>query len=224
MSTVLSHTPSESYEPIEAGNHTAICTQLIDLGTQTEKAYESDENVLNHKIRLTWELPHETYEYEDKESGEKHTVCRRISKEFKASLHEKASLRKALASWRGRDFTEDELKGFDLANILGKTCMLNITHTEKGDKKYANIAAFAPLAKGMEAPKIETELIHYSIEDGYNDTYRTFPEFIKNKINAASENKTKTPADPSEMTPAMKEAGEALANLDPNDLEVDMPF
>ena len=32
------------------------------------------------------------------------------------------------------------------------------------------------------------------------------------------------PADPSEMTPAMKEAGEALANLDPNDLEVDMPF
>src|SRR6476469_9306478 len=109
MSLTLSY-EQQNYEPIEAGNHLARCVQVIDLGTQEEKAFESDEIQLNPKVRITWELPNELIEWEDKESGEKKTRPQLISQEFKASLHEKAKLRKTLASWRGRDFTDEELK------------------------------------------------------------------------------------------------------------------
>lgn len=187
MSTFLSHAPSETYDPIEAGNHVARCISIIDLGTQTEKKFESEEEVQNQKIRITWELPHETYEHENKDTGEKTTRCKTIGKEFKASLHEKASLRKMLADWRGRDFTSEELAGFELANILDKPCMLNILHTEKGDKKYANISAITPLAKGMNCPDRVNELTHYNIEDGKNDTYDKLPKFIQERISESAE-------------------------------------
>ena len=213
MSTILSHTPTITHEPIEAGNHLARCISIIDLGTQRELKFESDEEVQNQKIRIVWELPNETYTYEDKETKEEHTTCKTIGKEYKASLHEKANLRKTLASWRGRDFTAEELEGFELANIIDKPCMINITHTEKGDKKYANITAITPLAKGMTCPERVKDLIHYNIEDGKNDVYKNLPEFLRTKIDSAIENETTvtTTFDPS-----------TLPNVD--DVEIDMPF
>ena len=45
MSTILSHTPTITHEPIEAGNHLARCISIIDLGTQKELKFESDEEV-----------------------------------------------------------------------------------------------------------------------------------------------------------------------------------
>jgi hypothetical protein len=213
MSTILSHTPTITHEPIEAGNHLARCISIIDLGTQRELKFESDEEVQNQKIRIVWELPNETYTYEDKETKEEHTTCKTIGKEYKASLHEKANLRKTLASWRGGDFTAEELEGFELANIIDKPCMINITHAEKGDKKYANITAITPLAKGMTCPERVKDLVHYNIEDGKNDVYKNLPEFLRAKIDLAIENETivTTTFDPS-----------TLPNVD--DVEIDMPF
>ena len=55
-----------------------------------------------------------------------------ISKEFTLSLHERANLRRVLISWRGRQFTAEELGGFELANVLGANAMLNVVHNDRG--------------------------------------------------------------------------------------------
>jgi hypothetical protein len=215
MSTILSHTPTIAHEPIEAGNHLARCISIIDLGTQRELKFQSDEEVQNPKIRIIWELPNETYTYEDKDTKEEHTTCKTIGKEYKASLYEKANLRIALVSWRGGDFTAEELEGFELAKILDKPCMINITHTEKNNKKYANITAITPLPKGMTCPERVKDLVHYNIEDGKNDVYKKLPEFLRTKIDSAIENETTvtTTVDPS-----------TLPDYDLDDIEVDLPF
>jgi hypothetical protein len=45
-------------------------------------------------------------------------------------LFEAATLRKDLENWRDKSFTEEELKGFDIANLLGCTAKIEVTHTE----------------------------------------------------------------------------------------------
>jgi hypothetical protein len=183
-----------SREPIEAGNHIARCVQVIDLGHQLEKAFESEDTQLNHKIRVTWELPNEVREWTEKETGETKSRPEIISQEFKASLHEKSKLRKLLVSWRGRDFTEAELKGFELKNILNTACFLNVVHTEKDGKKYANISAVTPLAKGMTCPDQITELIYFDIKKTAENTFifdqnlfDKLPKFIQEKLGKSDE-------------------------------------
>ena len=77
-----------------------------------------------------------------------------IKKDYRASLHEKAGLRKDLEAWRGRPFTNVELQGFDLENVVGAPCMLNVIH-KQGSKggTFSNIAGIMPLAKGFTTLK-----------------------------------------------------------------------
>ena len=42
-----------------------------------------------------------------------------INKSYTVSLHDKASLRKDLAAWRGKDFSDEEAKGFDVQYLEG---------------------------------------------------------------------------------------------------------
>lgn len=187
MSLTLSH-ESQNYEPIEAGNHVARCIQVVDLGTHMEKALEFPHELrANHKIRISWELPNESKILKDQETGEETTSVSIIGQEFKGSLHENSRLRKTLASWRGRDFTDEELKGFSLDKLLGATCMLNITHTQKDGKKYANVTAVTPLAKGMACPAQINKSLKFEIENFTKSDFDKLPKFVQEKIKKSKE-------------------------------------
>jgi hypothetical protein len=94
---------------------------------------------LRDVIRLVWEID------ELGADGQPFTV----SQKYTASLHEKSRLRHDLESWRGRKFTTEELKGFDVENVLGANCQINVVHATKEGKTYANIASIVPQAKGQ---------------------------------------------------------------------------
>jgi hypothetical protein len=141
---ILTDNGGSSFTPCPAGSYLARCVQLIDLGTQTSNF--DGEVKRARKVLVAWEV------LDDE--------CRRddgspfiLSKRFTQSLHEKAALRKTLASWRGRDFTPAELKGFDLAGVLGKDAFISVIHAEKDLKTFANIAAVMKPPKGMTAPE-----------------------------------------------------------------------
>ena len=76
-----------------------------------------------------------------------------ISKSYTVSLHEKAGLRKDLAAWRGRDFTDDEAKAFDVSKLLGAYCMVNVTTSETNGKTYSNVAGLTPLPGALKNAK-----------------------------------------------------------------------
>ncbi len=74
-----------------------------------------------------------------------------LSKRYTLSLHEKATLRHDLESWRGQAFTPEELDGFDIEVLKGKQCRVNVIHKPKeGGGVSASIQAVMKAAKGVD--------------------------------------------------------------------------
>lgn len=163
-------------EAVPSGMHVARCYSMIDIGTQ-ETQWEG-QTKKQRKVRLTFELPVELRVFNE-EKGQQPMV---ISREFVLSMHEKASLRQFLENWRGKKFTEDEAKRFDVTALLGKECLLNVTHTDKNGKTYANIASANPLTKGMVAPDQINETVVLSFHSFNFEVFNTLPKFLQDKI------------------------------------------
>jgi len=175
MSLKASYTPS-NFEAAQAGNHPARCYQVIDLGIQTSEY--SGEIKTQPKVRLGFELPRLLME-----NGKPFVLGTTLT----LSLHPKAKLRILLESWRGRVFTEEELGGFDLFNILGVAAMVNVTHNTKGEQTYANIEAIAPMPAGLHCPPAVNEPVKFSIDEFDEAVYAAFPEWLRKKINATGQ-------------------------------------
>lgn len=142
------------FEQAPAGTHVARCVRLIDIGTQFGE-YQGKPNAAR-KVVVTWELPNERMT--DGEYAGKPFL---VNKWYTASIGEKANLRKDLVNWRGREFTDEELKGFDVKNILGATCMLSLTPNEKGKIRVTGVMK---LPKGTEAPAQVNPPLYFSLE------------------------------------------------------------
>lgn len=147
-----------AFTPCPAGSYLGRCVRLVDLGTQTTD-YQGEAKTA-HKVLLAFEVLDSDTRRDD---GQPYV----LSKRYTLSLHEKAALRKDLASWRGRDFTPEELKGFDLRNVLGKDCFISVVETTKGDKRYSNIASIMKPPKGMQAPEgtCNEPLVYWNMAD-----------------------------------------------------------
>ena len=154
---IVSETAGGSaYTPCPPGSYMARCVRLLDLGTVTTD-YQGEAKTA-HKCLLAFEVL-------DPETRRDDGAPFVLSKRYTLSLHEKAALRKELASWRGRDFTPEELKGFDLRNILGQPCFVSVVETTKGDRTYSNIASIMKAPKGMPVPESVEPLLYWSMSD-----------------------------------------------------------
>lgn len=174
MSLTVKETTESTFEPIPEGTYTAVCHLLVDLGVVYNKTFDSR----SRKVMLGWVIPEETYVNKDGE-----TVPRTMYATYTASIGKKAKLRTLLASWRGRDFTQDELDAFNLRNIVGAPCLMNIIHSEgKDGKTYANIAGVMRLPKGMQGVKLDTEPIIFDLDEDPLDQLELLPEWIRNKV------------------------------------------
>lgn len=170
---------SKDFEIHPAGVYAARCTRLIDLGTQDSEYMGQKKRA--KKVMVAFETTQLMTEGDF--AGQPFLVSNR----YTASLHENAALRKALKSWRGRDFTAVELDRFDMKTILGKPCMLNVVHNIEGEKTYANIDSIMPLPAGMPPPKAAVT-IHFDVDEpdmevfgklskGMQETISRSPEF-----------------------------------------------
>jgi len=166
-----------TFEHAPVGSHIARCIKIIDLGTQ--KGEWQGEANFKHKIIIAWELPNELMS-----EGEFKGKPFSVSKFYTASLGEKASLRKDLANWRGRDFSEQELLGFDLKNILGKPCMVSVTLSDKGKARVSGVMA-AP--KGVPVPEQINPSVHFSLQEFDQKVFDSLSDGFKNMIMVSPE-------------------------------------
>lgn len=182
MSLIAKNNDGANFKRVPAGNHIARCYSVVDLGTQKTIGQYGEKN--QHRIRIAWEV------FGEDENGEPLTIDvdgkpmpLTINKSYTSSLHEKSSLRKELASWRGRDFTDEELNGFDVSNIIDVYCMLNVTISENNGKTYSNIATVTPLHKSMEkpAPMHENQIFDFDKPDMdvFSKLHEKLQEYIK---------------------------------------------
>ena len=173
MSLIVTAGEGSNFELCPAGVYVGVCVWVIDMGMQFSPIYQRT----SRKVKLGFEFPNDLMQ-----DGRPFLIC----KNFTMSLNEKASLRKDLASWRGRDFTPEELKGFDVKSILGAPCQINIIHNQSDDgtRTYANIGAIMPLVKGMEKPTSVGDLIFYNSEEPNPAMWEKIPDGIKEKISS----------------------------------------
>lgn len=181
---IIASTNSTPKELIEAGNYVARCYQMVQIGTVTEII--NGENKILQKVRIGWELPTEQKVYKE-ENGLQPLV---VNEEYTLSLGEKANLRKMLASWRGKDFTSDEAKSFDITALIGKTCMINIIHKpSKSDptKIYSKIGSVSNVPKGLSVPPKINDVFLLSYDNFDWNKYNSLPDFIKDKMKGSLE-------------------------------------
>jgi hypothetical protein len=198
-----------SFTPIEAGNYPARCYSMIHIGTCMD-SYMGEPKEFN-KVRITWELPTEMRVF--KEEKDEQPVS--ISKEFTLSMNEKSNLRKFLAAWRGKDFTEEEAKCFDITKLLGKECMLSIIHKvgKSNGKIYAEISGCATVPKGMKVDKQINPSFEFSYDNFDQDKFDSLQDWIKDKMKQSKE--YKAIANPQE---ALSESREEQLNPEGDDL------
>lgn len=159
---------AKEYEKIEPGNYAAVCVQMVEIGTVMEEIQGKKKKM--KKVWLRWETPDDV-----REDGEPFL----LSKEYTLSMNEKATLRKDLNSWRGKPFTEEEARRFDITILVGKPCMLNIVHNEKG---YANISAVTSVPKNLTISASKTQKNVLSYDSWNEEVFKALPEFVRNKM------------------------------------------
>ena len=214
MAFIAKDSGGGDFKKVPPGAYIGRCYSLIDLGTQLTSGQYGEK--LQHKIRIAWEL------FGEDENGEPLTVLvdgkempMTISKSYTMSLHEKAGLRKDLAAWRGKDFTDEEAKGFDVAKLIGAYCMVNATTSETNGKTYTNVAGLTPLPgalKNAKPAQVHANVI-FDLDAPDMTVFSTFHEKLQDAIK-------KSP----EWAQSKRKAGSGFDDM-PSDLEEDsIPF
>jgi hypothetical protein len=162
------------------GAFVARCYQIVDLGTTMQTGQFPGKK---RKVQFIFELPTETAEFE-KGEGEKPFYARSI---YNLSMNEKAVLRRDIEAWAGKKMTNELAADFDIFTLIGKPCLLNITHVTKGDSTYANIIGMSPVPKGMICPPAVNPPLTYNTEEHDEKVFSQLPEFIQDKIKMSDE-------------------------------------
>lgn len=181
------------FKLVPAGSHAAICNLVAHMGLQNG-SYMGKPKV-QPKVYLRFQIPAERIEWE--KDGTKHEGPMSIGATYTESLSEKANLRKVLEGWRSRAFTDAELAGFELFNVLGLPCMISVIHdTWEDGSTHASIQSISKMPKGMPAPVLEGDILKYDAE--HTAELTKLPEWLQKKIaeQVKPENKVRATPEP----------------------------
>lgn len=222
MSFIAKDSGGGDFKKVPPGAYIGRCFSLIDLGTQLTSGQFGEK--LQHKIRIGWEL------FGEDEQGQPltilvdgHEMPLTISKSYTMSLHEKASLRKDLAAWRGKDFTDEEAKGFDVSKLVGAYCMVNAVNSETNGKTYTNVAGLTPLPGALKnvKPKPVHDPVLFNLDEPDLKVFATFHEKLQDAIKRSPEWASKHGRQDLQSSPRAAGAND-MPDFDPMDTEI--PF
>lgn len=193
--TVKASSGASTFKSVPAGMHLARCYRIIDKGTQITN-YKGKVGA-SQKVMIQFEVHGEDADGNPlvTDKGEPMT----ISKNFTASLADKAILRQELENWRSQAFTIEELAGFKLKNILGVWAMLSVVKEKGNDgNDYTNISSINPVSSQIKKAGLPTPhnpLKVFDLDDPDMELFETFGIKTKEVIQASPEwNQKKTPA------------------------------
>jgi hypothetical protein len=205
-----------NFTPVPPGMHLARCYRIIDLGTQKSE-FQGQIKYLQ-KVMLQFEV------HGEDEKGKALVTSKgdplSISKNYTLSLAEKATLRLDLQTWRGVAFTPDQLRGFELKNILGHWAMLSVAKSiGNNGKEYTNIMSINPVPAAIKRSGLPTgfnKLAMFVIDNPDMELFETFSSSLKEKIQATPEWRARNAGQPVSK-PAPSGSGF-------DDMDDDIPF
>ena len=144
---IYAREPESKFKPAPEGLHQAVCCDVWEPWTETSPFHGG----LVDKTRIVWQI-----DSEDPENRKRYEV----SLIYTLSLHEKAKLCQHLEGWRGKKFTPEEKRGFDVEKLIGVNCQLQVVHNINDDgKTFANVQAVVPLGKGMAKISVSADFV-----------------------------------------------------------------
>lgn len=163
------------FESPPLGTHMAVCTEIVDLGTQPQSF--GGDNWDAHQIVMFWELT------EERTSGG-HPF--RVLRYYTWSMSTKSNLRKDLESWRSKPFTKEEFGKFDIKNVLGAHCQVIIGTGDNGKVKVTGVAGWP---KGVPKPKpsVTPSMVWLSAAEFDTEAYEALSEYWRSKIKGSPE-------------------------------------
>ena len=197
MGSIAKQKSSVDFKPLDEGTHLAICNAVVDIGLQETPWGDKKQ------VWLRFEVPAERVTYV--KDGEEIDAPQIIWTRYNKTLTKKANLRKDLDAWRGKDFTAEELDGFDLFKLVSKPCLLTVVHNHTDDRTYANIAGIAKILKNQEVPDWELDAIRFSPDD--TDQYDDVPEWLQEKFDARLEPPEPKPAVDDDFSDDVEDVG-----------------
>lgn len=180
MGFILTDNGGGDFEMIPEATYIATCVLLADLGTQPNTHPQGNGGDLE-KLYVGFEL----------NSCDSKGVPFTIGDSYTAAFSQKANLRKILEAWRGRVFTEDELRAFDIRNVLGKSCSIGILHKpgKEAGKKFPRIGSVQALPGGVPAYVPSVTPWTFSVNDFNQADYDRLPAFAKRVLKDSYEYK-----------------------------------
>jgi hypothetical protein len=180
-------------ELVPAGAHIATIYSIVQLGTMAGEYM--GKATRKNKIRITWELPEETREFD----GEMKPMV--VGKTYTASLYDQSKLRPIVDGILG---SVDE-ETFDISSLLGKSCMIQVSPAEYNGNEYADVVSCTQLPKSVPAPKPFNPQVYLDYKEGWDETvYEALPKWMKDKMAESEEMKARNGSDPFNPTEEVK--------------------
>lgn len=131
------------------GTHAAVCVDVIDAGffPPGPKSKDQTQPVQKTKLRFYYEAQNEAGEWAGYYVDWFGTL----------SLGTKSMLSKFLEPWRGKPFTDEERRGFDIERFEGCPAFISVAPREGSE--YVDVAAALPVPRGFEVPAIPHDYV-----------------------------------------------------------------
>ena len=147
------------FKSLEPGNYPAACDQVVLFGYQRTE-WEGKAK-LQEKLYIRWQIP--SVRVQDKDGNDLPAI---IGRTYVNSMFKLAWLRRHLESWRGKPFTEEEERGFDIKKLLGVPCLVQVVAYERQDGSHrTKVDAVTQLPRGMVAPQVEGATVFFDADD-----------------------------------------------------------
>lgn len=168
---------------VPEGKHVAILYSIVDLGTQEINSKEYGVS-FKRQVQLTWELPKVQHEFKQWEWLRPATVKRKCT----LSMHEKAQLRSIINNLLGRQLPDSEAEDYDLSELLGTMCQLQIGHDKTDKGNYLSIINFINLTDDEKEFYTNkwcvafNDVVLFDLDNYDQRLFDSLPQFIKDTI------------------------------------------
>jgi hypothetical protein len=186
----------------EAGVHIAILTQILDWGTVT------DSFGSRRKCEFIFELPESLHTFNE-ERGEEPLI---VDRKFALTIGKGSALKEAIEGMLGVEIEEDE---FELEELLGTVCQLQIKISKGGDYDNVEITSYMQLSKNdqkrIKSFKAHGDLKMLDLENFDEEVFKSLPEWKQKKIALSPEFKALAVAAPAPKAKTPPPVGKAAS-------------
>lgn len=181
MSILLPAKSEGDYEIIAPGSYVARCYGIADIGSQLTTFG------VKHQLMFFWEFPTELMQRGT--NAGKPFVISAVYNLTSGGGGKKSSMVKMLESWRGKSFTDEDYKKFNISNVLGVPCLIGVVHNESADKSrtYANISSIMLVPGGMPVPNSVNPRFDFDFDPFKEEEFNKLPEWVREKIKKSPE-------------------------------------